>query len=68
MAHLKGSERAHYVQNMFAGIAGNYDLMNRIMTFGQDMKWRKTVVELANIPKFIPIVSSVAEAKSTVLA
>ena len=51
MAHLEGTERAHYVQNMFAGIAGNYDLMNRIMTFGQDMKWRRTVVELARIPQ-----------------
>lgn len=51
MAHLEGSERAHYVQNMFAGIAGNYDLMNRLMTFGQDMKWRKTVIKQARIPK-----------------
>ncbi|MEM9773563.1 MAG: ubiquinone/menaquinone biosynthesis methyltransferase, partial [Chloroflexota bacterium] len=51
MAHLEGTERANYVQNMFAGIAGNYDTMNRLMTFGQDMKWRRTVVELARIPK-----------------
>lgn len=51
MAHLEGTERASYVQNMFAGIAGNYDTMNRLMTFGQDMKWRRTVVDLARIPK-----------------
>lgn len=50
MAHLKGKERATYVQNMFAGVADNYDLMNRLMTFGQDMKWRRTVIELARIP------------------
>jgi len=50
MAHLQGEERARYVQNMFAGIAGRYDRMNRVMTFGQDVRWRKIVVELANLP------------------
>ncbi len=50
MAHLQGKERAEYVQNMFAQIAGRYDRMNRLMTGGQDVKWRKVVVELANLP------------------
>lgn len=50
MAHLEGQERAHYVRDMFAGIAGRYDLMNRLMTFGQDMKWRRRVIELSRIP------------------
>ena len=50
MAHLEGQERAHYVRDMFAGIAGNYDMMNRLMTFGQDMKWRRRVIDLAALP------------------
>jgi demethylmenaquinone methyltransferase/2-methoxy-6-polyprenyl-1,4-benzoquinol methylase len=33
-----------YVQSMFARIASRYDLMNRIMTFGQDAHWRELVI------------------------
>src|SRR3990172_361233 len=40
MADLSGPERARYVQSMFAHIAHRYDLMNRLMTFGQDVRWR----------------------------
>jgi len=50
MAHLEGQERAEYVQEMFARIAGRYDTMNRLMTFGQDVRWRQTVIRLANLP------------------
>ncbi|MEE4166677.1 MAG: ubiquinone/menaquinone biosynthesis methyltransferase [Desulfocapsaceae bacterium] len=35
------------VQRMFDDIAGRYDLMNRVMTLGQDQRWRRFVVELA---------------------
>jgi len=50
MAHLTGQERADYVQNMFARIAGRYDLMNRLMTGGQDSHWRRFVIEQARLP------------------
>jgi demethylmenaquinone methyltransferase/2-methoxy-6-polyprenyl-1,4-benzoquinol methylase len=50
MAHLEGQERADYVQDMFARIAGRYDRMNRLMTFGQDMKWRRYVIQQAVLP------------------
>jgi demethylmenaquinone methyltransferase/2-methoxy-6-polyprenyl-1,4-benzoquinol methylase len=50
VAHLEGEERARYVQGMFARIAGRYDLMNRLMTFGQDVRWRRYVIAQAALP------------------
>lgn len=38
------------VQKMFDAIAGRYDLMNRVMTMGQDQKWRQFVVDMARDP------------------
>jgi demethylmenaquinone methyltransferase/2-methoxy-6-polyprenyl-1,4-benzoquinol methylase len=50
MAHLTGKARADYVQAMFGRVAKRYNLMNRLMTMGQDMKWRRFVVQQANLP------------------
>jgi demethylmenaquinone methyltransferase / 2-methoxy-6-polyprenyl-1,4-benzoquinol methylase len=49
MAHLTGSERARYVQNAFSRIAHRYDLMNRLMTGGQDVRWRQEVIRRAGL-------------------
>jgi demethylmenaquinone methyltransferase/2-methoxy-6-polyprenyl-1,4-benzoquinol methylase len=49
MTTLQGEERAAYVQGMFDRIAAQYNLMNRMMTAGQDMKWRRFVVAKANL-------------------
>ncbi len=50
MTNLTGAERAHYVQEMFGQIAPQYDLMNRLMTLGQDTRWRQTVMVRAALP------------------
>lgn len=50
MAQLQGSERSRYVQDMFGRIAGRYNLLNRVMTGGQDVRWRRFVVQQAALP------------------
>jgi demethylmenaquinone methyltransferase/2-methoxy-6-polyprenyl-1,4-benzoquinol methylase len=50
MANLTGKARADYVQAMFGRVAKRYNLMNRLMTMGQDMSWRRFVVQQAKLP------------------
>ena len=49
MTHLTGKERGEYVQDMFTRIAHRYDLMNRLMTAGQDVRWREQVIQQAKL-------------------
>ena len=39
------------VEQMFDTISGNYDGLNRVITFGVDVKWRKKVVQLVTDTK-----------------
>jgi len=49
MTHLSGKEKSNYVQDLFTRIAGRYDLMNRLMTAGQDVRWRREVIRRAGL-------------------
>lgn len=49
MTNLTGNEKARYVQDLFTRIARRYDLMNRLMTGGQDIRWRKEVIRRAGL-------------------
>ncbi len=43
-------EKHKYVNDMFGRIAHRYDLMNLIMTMGQDKRWRRLLVHKAHLP------------------
>lgn len=49
-ARSEQHDRAQAVQSMFARIAPRYDLMNRLMTAGMDVRLRKKVIQRAKLP------------------
>jgi demethylmenaquinone methyltransferase/2-methoxy-6-polyprenyl-1,4-benzoquinol methylase len=44
VSSFAGEKRTRYVRGMFARIANRYNLLNRIMTFGQDRRWRREAI------------------------
>ena len=40
-----GADRAAYVREMFGAISARYDLINRLMTLGQDLRWRRLAAQ-----------------------
>jgi demethylmenaquinone methyltransferase/2-methoxy-6-polyprenyl-1,4-benzoquinol methylase len=44
MSQLSGDERTRYVQHVFGSIARRYNLMNRLITAGQDIRWRRETI------------------------
>lgn len=49
MTRLTGSERAQYIRELFTRIAPRYDMLNRLMTGGMDLRWRREVISLIKI-------------------
>ena len=46
----EGEEKVRAVRQMFDAIAPRYDLVNRIMTFRLDVRWRRKAVRLLALP------------------
>lgn len=47
----EGQEKVHAVRSMFDAIAPRYDLLNRLLTFGMDMGWRRLTVASLGLPR-----------------
>jgi demethylmenaquinone methyltransferase/2-methoxy-6-polyprenyl-1,4-benzoquinol methylase len=46
-----GAEKTALVRSMFDAIAPRYDLVNRLMTFGLDVRWRKKSTRALGLPE-----------------
>ncbi|PKN90412.1 MAG: hypothetical protein CVU45_02715 [Chloroflexi bacterium HGW-Chloroflexi-7] len=49
------SKQAEQVRAMFTLIAGRYDLMNRLMSFGQDVFWRRKMMAKISFPPYVMV-------------
>ena len=47
----EGEEKVKAVREMFDTIAPRYDLINRIMTFRLDVRWRHKSIEELSLPR-----------------
>ncbi len=58
------SSKKNQIEKMFDSISVEYDLLNRILTFGSDIRWRKKIVSIArksNPKKILDIATGTAD-------
>jgi demethylmenaquinone methyltransferase/2-methoxy-6-polyprenyl-1,4-benzoquinol methylase len=48
-AFTGAAEKARYVRRLFATIAGRYDLITRLLSFGLDQRWKRRLMALAGV-------------------
>ncbi|MDA8394664.1 MAG: class I SAM-dependent methyltransferase [Candidatus Dormibacteraeota bacterium] len=46
-----GRPEAPAVRAMFGGIAGRYDLLNAVLSLGEDRRWRRRAAQLTRLPR-----------------
>lgn len=51
MVDTPEQQQAEQIRTMFARIARRYDAMNRLMTIGQDLRWRREVIWRTALPQ-----------------
>jgi demethylmenaquinone methyltransferase / 2-methoxy-6-polyprenyl-1,4-benzoquinol methylase len=54
----QGAEKELAVRRMFDAIAPRYDMVNRIMTFGLDVRWRRHAVRSLSLPAGASVVDA----------
>ena len=52
----QGDEKVTAVRSMFDRIAPRYDMLNRIMTFGLDVRWRRRSIDVLGLPRGATVV------------
>ena len=48
-AFLSAQSKRQYVRRLFATIADRYDLITRVLSYGQDARWKARLVAMANV-------------------
>jgi demethylmenaquinone methyltransferase/2-methoxy-6-polyprenyl-1,4-benzoquinol methylase len=48
-AFASGGAKARYVRRLFATIAGRYDLITRLLSFGLDQRWKRRLLDMAPV-------------------